>query len=331
MVMARDRRPLRSISLNLKEGNNIDELRTAYATKADAVTHELEDHCPARFKDVARRNIRQIIDDHGQEKPTFVRTSTVDDPAFLDDLEAIVSRNLYGVMLPKVRTDADIRKCDYLLNLMETRAGLDQGTICILPLLETANGHRLAYEIASASDRVEYMISGTNTNGDPARSIGYQWTRACTETSYIRQKIVLDGRSAGMQWPVCSNWNAVDDLEGLENFLIENRHIGYFGSLCSPEPTYIDIVNRVFTPSQEEVDFWGEIVALQEEHDDDVKIDGKWYVRNKLLWGRLRLSLAAHFAVYPDLKNCRMKLEQVGGLVKDAEAEKVGNAGTALV
>lgn len=329
--MTRNRRPLRSISLNLKEGNNIDELRTAYSTRADAVTHELEDHCPARFKDVARRNIRQVIDDHGQEKPTFVRTGMVNDPAFLDDLEAIVSKNLYGVMLPKVRNDEDLRKCDYLLNLMEARAGLEQGSICILPLLETANGHRLAYEIASASERVEYMISGTNTNGDPARSIGYQWTRECTETLYIRQKIVLDARSAGMQWPVCSNWNAMDDLEGLENFLIQNRQIGYFGSLCSPEPTYVDIVNRVFTPSQQEIDFWGEIVALQEEHDDDVKIEGKWYVRNKLLWGRLRLDLAAHFGVHPNLENRRMELQQVGGLVKDAEAEKVGNAGTAIV
>src|SRR3546814_13476050 len=61
-----------------------------------------------------------------------------------------------------------------------------------------------------ASERVEYMISGTNTNGDPARSIGYQWTRECSETLYIRQKIVLDGRAAGMQWPVCSNWNALE-------------------------------------------------------------------------------------------------------------------------
>src|SRR3546814_20492972 len=74
--MARDRRPLRSICLNLKEGNNLDELRSAYASKADAVTHELEDHCPARFKDVARKNIRQVIDDQGPETPTFVRTTT---------------------------------------------------------------------------------------------------------------------------------------------------------------------------------------------------------------------------------------------------------------
>src|SRR3546814_11447446 len=84
-----------------------------------------------------------------------------------------------------------------------------------------------------------------------------------------------------MQWPVCSNWNALDDLEGLENFLIQNRHIGYFGSLCSPEPTYIDIVNRVFTPSQEEIDLWGEIVSLQEEHEDDVKKIGRETCRER--------------------------------------------------
>src|SRR3546814_3200950 len=102
--MARDRRPLRSICLNLKEGNNLDELRSAYASKADAVTHELEDHCPARFKDVARKNIRQVLDDQGHEKPTFVRTTTVDDPGFLDDLEAIVSKNLYGVMRSEEHT-----------------------------------------------------------------------------------------------------------------------------------------------------------------------------------------------------------------------------------
>ena len=36
--------------------------------------------------------------------------------------------------------------------------------------------------------------------------------------------------------------------------------------------------NRIFTPAQEEVDFWGEIVALQEQYDDDVKIDGTEYV-----------------------------------------------------
>ncbi|MBB6123369.1 aldolase/citrate lyase family protein [Sphingobium subterraneum] len=325
--MSRNRRPLRSISLNLKEGDSIDELRTAYLSKADAVTHELEDHCPDRFKAVARKNIRQVIDEHGMEKPTLVRVSTTDNPNLLADLEAIVSENLYGIMLPKVRDEEDILKADYLLTLMEKRAGLEVGRICIMPLPETAQGHRRAYHIVDASERVEYMVSATNTNGDPARSIGYQWTRECTETLYIRQKVVLDTRAAGMQWPVCCNWNAMDDREGLENYLIQNRQIGYFGSICSPEPSYIDTVNRIFTPPQDEIDSWGEIVALQEQYDDDVKIDGKWYARNRSKWGRLRLDLAAAYGVYPRPDRPKMKVEQVGGIMKAAEAEAIGNAG----
>jgi len=298
--MSRNRRPLRSITLNLKEGNDIDELRTAYRSKADAVTHELEEHCPDRFKDVARKNIRRVLEEHGHTKPTFVRVSTADNPRILDDLEAVVCANLHGVMLPKVQDENDIVKVDY---------------------------YRCAYEIVKASQRVEYMISATNANGDPARSIGYQWTRECTETLYIREKIVLDTRAAGMQWPVSSNWNAMNDLDGLEKFLTQNRHIGYFGAICTPEPTYVDIVNRIFTPSQEEIDLWGEIVSLQEQYDNDVKIDGKWYARNRSQWGRQRLGLAAAFGVHPRPDRRKMKVEQVGGIVKAAEAEQVGSMG----
>lgn len=329
--MARNRRPLRSVSLNLKEGDSIDELKTAYYTSADAITHELEEHCPDRLKGIARKNIRQVLDEHGAKKPSFVRISTANDPRIIQDLESIVCENLYGVMVPKVESAADIEKVDYLLTLFEAQAGLEHGKICILPLPETASGHRFAYDIVKASKRVEYMLSATNTNGDPARSIGYQWSRECTETLYIRQKIILDTRSAGMQWPICSNWNAMNDMEGLEAFLLQNRSFGYFGSLCTPEPKYIELVNRVFTPAQEEIDFWGEIVALQEQYDDDIKIDGKWYVRNKSAWGRLRMELAAHFGVYPNADCRAMKVEQVGGIVKAAEAEAIGDQGTVKV
>ena len=327
--MTRNRRPLRSIALNLKEGDDIDELKTAYNSEVDAVTHELEDHCPARYRDIARKNIRQVIEELGTVKPTFVRVSTADDPGILDDLEAIVCENLYGVMLPKVQTAKEIEKVAYLLTLIETREGLQPGRTCIMPLPESAAGHRNAYDIVSASERVEYMLSATNTNGDPARSIGFQWTRDCTETLYIRQKIVLDTRAAEMQWPICCNWNAMDDFEGLEKYLIGNRHMGYFGSLCTPEPSYIALVNKIFTPTQAEIDFWGEIVFLQEQYDNDIKIDGKWFVRNKQKWGRLRLSLGAAFGVYPNTENRKMKVDQVGGFMKAAEAEQIGNQGVA--
>ena len=327
--MARNRRPLRSVSLNLKEGDSLEELETAYASASDAVTHELEDHCPDHLKTIARQNIRHVIDKYGAAKPSFVRTSTANDPGILQDLEAIVCPNLYGVMLPKVESAADIEKVDYLLSLFEARAGMEPGKICILPLPESASGHRFAYDIVKASDRVEYMLSATNTNGDPARSIGYQWTRECTETMYIRQKVVLDTRAAGMQWPICSNWNAMDDMEGLERFLLQNRSFGYFGALCTPEPKYVELVNRVFTPPQAEIDFWGEVVALQTQYDNDIKIDGKWYVRNKSKWGIQRMELAAHYGIYPNTADRKMTVEQVGGIINAAELEAIGDQGRA--
>src|SRR3546814_11756396 len=95
--------------------------RTDTLVADTTLCRSIEDHCPARCKDVGRKNIRQVLDDQGHEKPTFVRTTTVDDPGFLDDLEAIVSKNLYGVMLPKVRNDDEIgrascreRVCQYV-------------------------------------------------------------------------------------------------------------------------------------------------------------------------------------------------------------------------
>ncbi len=71
-------------------GDSLEELKTAYLSASDAVTHELEDHCPDHLKAVARKNIRQVIDECGSLKPTFVRTATAHDPAILADLEAIV-------------------------------------------------------------------------------------------------------------------------------------------------------------------------------------------------------------------------------------------------
>lgn len=71
----------------------------------------------------------------------------------------------------------------------------------------------------------------------------------------------------------------------LATLLLQNRSFGCFGSRCAPESTYRDLVNRVFTPTQGGGYFRGEIVALQTQYDDDIKIDGEWYVRNKSKWG----------------------------------------------
>ncbi len=266
------------------------------------------------MKPTARANIRQVLEELGPTKPTFVRVNKLDSAELLSDLDAVVCSQLHGVQLPKVETPREIIQLDGLLRLFEKKVGLDEGQILIMPIIESANGNRLAFEIASASSRVAYAGGLVSRNGDPAISIGSEWTPEMQETLYIRQKVLLDVRSAGVQWPVSGNWNPIDDLEGLEKFAIQSRRIGYVGLGCMPVAEHVEVINRVFTPTQEEVDYWAEIVPIIDAAATDVVVDGQSLPPNKAKWGRRRLELAAYFGVVPSDDRRRLTAEYVGGL-----------------
>jgi citrate lyase subunit beta/citryl-CoA lyase len=312
--VAPEQRPLRSISYNFDEHDDIEVMRTAYELGSDAVSFELEDHVPSGKKAMARANIRQILEELGQSKPTFVRINRPGSAAILSDLEAVVCPELYAVLMPKVESPCEVLLVDGLLTLFEQRAGVEEGKTLILPILESAKGNRLAFEIAMASPRVAYMGGMVSRNGDPAISIGFEWTPEMQETLYIRQKVLLDVRSAGVKWPVSGNWNLLDDPAGLEKFAIESRRIGYVGLGCVPVAEHVEIIHRVFTPSQEEVDYWAEIVPIVDAAETDVVVEGEVLPPNKAKWGRRRLELAAHFGVVPSGDRRPLAAQRVGGL-----------------
>ena len=302
-LLERVRRPLRSIAINVDEGDDLGRLRAGFDLGSDAIFFDLEDHVPRHKLGTARTNIRQVVDQYGGDHTIFVRVNRVSRPEVLDDLDAVLCPELYGVVLPKVENPEQVAILDHLLTLFERKKGIDEGATLILPLLESAQGNRLAYEVAVASERVAYMGGCVNQHGDPARSIGYQWTREMQETSYIRQKVLLDARSAGVPYPVSGVWNPASDLEGLESFAQESRHIGYFGLLVLPIAEHVELVNRVFTPTQDEIDYWAEIVRLMDaassEVVPDLVVQNQIVPANRFQWGQLRLALGAAFGVVP--------------------------------
>lgn len=315
--MSATRRPLRTIAMYVDEGDDLGRLRAAFDIGADSVFFDLEDHVPRKKLPAARANIRAVLEEHGQHETIFVRVNRIGRPEALADLDAIVCPNLYGVLLPKVEHPDEVRVLDHLLGLIELERGIDVGSIAILPLLESAQGNRLAYEVALASPRVAHMGGCVNQHGDPARSIGYQWTPEMTETSYIRQKVLLDARSAGVPHPVSGVWNPATDLEGLERFSVSCRNIGYVGLLVMPIPAHVALVNRVFTPSQEEVDYWAEVIRLMgtvatDELVPDLVVEGQAVPANRALWGQLRLELAAAFGVVPRDDRQMLVADRVG-------------------
>ena len=154
-------------------------------------------------------------------------------------------------------------------NNMETRSeeekkGLPIGSILIDPGLETAYALRFAYDVAKASSRVAHMGAGGGRGGDIARSVGYRWTPVGLETLFLRSKVLLDSKAAGIRFPVTGLWQDIGDIDGLKRFAIQSREIGYTG-MAIIHPSHVPIVNEVFSPSPAEIKECKDLIKAMNE------------------------------------------------------------------
>jgi citrate lyase subunit beta/citryl-CoA lyase len=100
--------------------------------------------------------------------------------------------------------------------------------------------------------------------GDAARSIGYVWSKAGTETLYLRSKAVLDARAAGIQYPMVASWFDIRDLDGLRRDAALNRSLGFRGQVVM-HPTHVPIVNEEFSPKAAEIAYYKGLLVAYEE------------------------------------------------------------------
>jgi citrate lyase subunit beta/citryl-CoA lyase len=197
----------------------------------------------------------------------FVRVQSISSGMTLRDLSAVFCEALTGVMLPKVVTGADVVAMDALLTCLEEEHGLPVGSKLIYPILETSHALRNAYEIAMASPRVAYMGGALSRMGDIQQALGYHWTPEGKETLFLRSKVLVDARAAGVRYPISGMWaGRLDDLDGLRKFATGLRELGYYGMLLNSMSTgLVGVVHEVFTPKPEDVALWKEQVRLEDE------------------------------------------------------------------
>jgi citrate lyase subunit beta/citryl-CoA lyase len=181
-----------------------------------------------------------------------------------EDLEAVTCPQLYGVILPKVQAPQDVVEVDILLKFFERKAGMPVGSVCIDPSLETAQGIRHAYDIAMASERVAHMGGSGGKGGDTARSIGFQWTPEGLETLFLKSKVLVDARAAGVAYPLSGGWMDIHNLDGLRALATQLKQLGYTG-MHLIHPSHVPVVNEVFTPTREEIAHWRGLIKAMEQ------------------------------------------------------------------
>ena len=243
---------------------------------ADMVFMDLEDSVAPLAKEEARGNVIDALknNDWG-EKTVVVRINSVDTQWAADDLMTVVGNAgsyLDCVMIPKVQHAHEVKFVDHLLRMIETNTGLDK-RIGIEAQIETATGLKNVYEIAHASDRMETLIFGP---ADMSASLGLPTVTAGLPMPgypgdhwhWVLETILVAARDAGLQ-AIDGPYLLIKDLDGFREMAMQARALGYDGKWAL-HPGQIDVLNEVFTPTQDEYD---KAEALLEAYKHATEVD----------------------------------------------------------
>ncbi|MDP9067256.1 MAG: CoA ester lyase [Actinomycetota bacterium] len=227
---------------------------------ADQVFMDLEDSVAPLAKEEARGNVIDALknNDWG-DKTVVVRINSVDTQWAADDLKTVVEaagQYLDCIMVPKVQHAHEVMFVDHMLRMIETNTDLDK-RIGLEIQIETATGLRNVHEIAHASDRAETIILGP---ADMSASLGLPTVTAGLPMPgypgdhwhYVLERILIAGRDAGLQ-VIDGPYLLIKDLDGFREMAMRARALGYDGKWAL-HPGQIDVLNEVFTPTQEEYD-----------------------------------------------------------------------------
>jgi len=230
------------------------------ALPADEVFMDLEDSVAPMAKEEARGNIVQALKEGDWTgKTVVVRVNGVDTKwCYRDVIEVVEAAGQFidCIMIPKVEYETDVTFVDDLLRQIEATTGLDK-TIGLEVQIETATGVTNIDDIAMASDRTETLIFGP---ADMSASLGLPTLTAGLPMPnypgdhwhFILSRILVAARNAGLQ-AIDGPYVVIRDLDGFREMALRARALGYDGKWAL-HPGQIDVLNEVFTPTQEEFD-----------------------------------------------------------------------------
>ena len=237
-------------------GNNPNMLINGNCLGADAVIFDLEDAVSPDEKDAARilvRNTMRYMDFRGCE--IIVRINSIDTPYWQKDIDAILPYTPGLILLPKTGSAADVLAADQYITQAEETLGLAQGTVGLMPLIETAMGVENAFAIASATSRVKALFLGAE---DLTADLQCKRTKEGREIEYARTRLVMAARAAGVD-VYDTPFTDVNDDEGIEVDALLAKSLGFSGK-ASISPRHVEVINRVFSPTMAEIDYAYEVM-----------------------------------------------------------------------
>jgi citrate lyase subunit beta/citryl-CoA lyase len=263
-------------------GNVARRVEKALTLEADAVIVDLEDSVATSEKVATRKTVAEALS-RPRRGRGYVRVNPASGPLCYGDLVETLHKGVDGVVLPKVESAGELHAIDWLLANLERERGLSEGSIDLMPLIETAAGVQRIERIVQAKNlraykgpwRVKRVAFGA---GDYANDVGLSPSFDEPELAEARARIVMISRAAGLQNPIDSPWFHLKESAAFARALERSRRGGFQGRLCI-HPDQIGPVNEAYQPSKEELAQAERIVAAFREAEAKgsaaIQLDGQ--------------------------------------------------------
>ena len=254
----------------------------AQTLNADAVILDLEDSVAPSDKPASRGAIVAALGRPWQSL-LYVRVNAPSTQWCYADLVATVRKGIDGVVVPKIESAADLHAIDWLLAALERERGIAEGSLDLMPQVETAAGVQRVDRILQARNlrpyrgpwRVKRVCFGA---ADYANDLGLSPTLDEPELADARARVVLASRAAGMENPIDSPWFHFKETAAFSRALERSRRGGFQGRCCV-HPDQIAPVNEAYRPTSQEIAAAERIVAAFAEAEKRgtaaIEVDGQ--------------------------------------------------------
>lgn len=262
-------------SLMFVPANRENMVERAHQAAADVIVLDLEDSVPPAEKEAARAMVVKAVPSlRAAGKTVHVRVNHLETGLTKDDIAAAVCAELDAIAFPKAEGGQHIRDLDVLIREQETKKQLKAGEIALIPSIESARGVLRCEEIAQASTRLAAISLGAY---DYTVDLGVTRTNDGRELDYARRVIVHVCAAYGLQ-ALDTPYGDFRDEQGLIAETEYVKSIGMKGKYVI-HPAQIEPVNRIFRPTEEEIEHARKVVAAFKEAVErghaSVQVDGR--------------------------------------------------------
>lgn len=253
-------------------GANAKALEKAKTLPADVVILDLEDSVAPEAKGEARAAVAAAVKAGGYGKrEVIVRVNALSTEWGRDDIAAAGAARPDGVLAPKVESGDEVIALDDAMG----EAGFPrEATLWVM--IETPRAILNLAPIAAAArgTRLSAFVMGTN---DLAKEMRARPGAMRTPFHAALSLAVMAARAEGLS-AIDGVYNDIANAEGFEAECRQGLDFGFDGKTLI-HPSQVDICNRVFAPSEEEIARARAVIAafaLPENAGKGViKVDGK--------------------------------------------------------